>query len=79
MVSDGKIETGRPKNGVLILVLMEYGLGQQRKKIFRPYWISLNPCFNGIWSRTGEPEAGNKPQGHVLILVLMEYGLGHIF
>ena len=37
---------------VLILVLMEYGLG---RLVHLPEWAfnaCLNPCFNGIWSRT---------------------------
>ena len=34
----------------------------------------LNPCFNGIWSRTRSRKAGEHRV--VLILVLMEYGLG---
>ena len=38
---------------VLILVLMEDGLGQESVKRFFPS-TSLNPCFNGRWSRTNE-------------------------
>ena len=34
----------------------------------------LNPCFNGIWSRTEIFRKGHTIE--VLILVLMEYGLG---
>ena len=37
---------------VLILVLMEYGLGQQQMRSCVTTLICLNPCFNGIWSRT---------------------------
>ena len=37
--------------------------------------ISLNPCSNGIWSRTRTWDAFSVALG-VLILVLMEYGLG---
>ena len=37
----------------------------------------LNPCFNGIWSRTTHRgEAEKLIACAVLILVLMEYGLG---
>ncbi len=38
---------------VLILVLMEYGLGlrRTRTRMSGRVW-RLNPCFNGIWSRT---------------------------
>ena len=35
----------------------------------------LNPCFNGIWSRT-KFQVGEFTNKEVLILVLMEYGLG---
>ena len=36
---------------------------------------SLNPCFNGIWSKS-DPTKGIFSTGTmVLILVLMEYGL----
>ena len=38
----------------------------------------LNPCFNGIWSRTAA-EVGKLQGRSVLILVLMEYGLGLVF
>ena len=38
---------------VLILVLMEYGLGHYVYRYFRcSEVLCLNPCFNGIWSRT---------------------------
>ena len=37
---------------------------------------SLNPCFNGIWSRTAW-QTQSQHGSWVLILVLMEYGLGH--
>ena len=61
---------------VLILVLMEDGLGRV------PPWpcgsgSCLNPCFNGIWSRTLQLGCGVYPRSGVLILVLMEYGLVH--
>ena len=36
---------------LLILVLMEYGL--QVSLAIKTLMESLNPCFNGIWSRTG--------------------------
>ena len=37
---------------VLILVLMEYGLGPSIFAFSCHYAWGLNPCFNGIWSRT---------------------------
>ena len=36
--------------GVLILVLMEYGLRAMRKLHVEANKHGLNPCFNGIWS-----------------------------
>ena len=36
----------------------------------------LNPCFNGIWSRTTASLGAIDVVVKVLILVLMEYGLG---
>ena len=50
MVSDPNQQT-QAQQGVLILVLMEYGLGPVITLI-RKRALSLNPCFNGIWSRT---------------------------
>ena len=52
---------------------MEYGL-RHTPYYYRPYYRSLNPCCNGIWSQTLTcrlSEVGTK----VLILVVMEYGL----
>ena len=37
--------------------------------------VCLNPCFNGIWSRTQEGHVLRFSNVSVLILVLMEYGL----
>ena len=31
---------------------MEYGLGQEAKVLGHDTIIRLNPCCNGIWSRT---------------------------
>ena len=44
----------RRRNGqsVLILVLMEYGLGLSKPSHLMVQVACLNPCFNGIWSRT---------------------------
>ena len=38
--------------------------------------LGLNPCFNGIWSRTRLDILSKDVLIYVLILVLMEYGLG---
>ena len=40
------------EQSVLILVLMEYGLGHADGNLDGTGGHSLNPCFNGIWSRT---------------------------
>ena len=53
---------------------MEYGLGAKGTKDRKPI-KSLNPCCNGIWSRSYETCA-RTCQVDVLILVVMEYGLG---
>ena len=38
---------------VLILLLMEYGLGHNSVSLYGAWFdLSLNPSFNGIWSRT---------------------------
>ena len=60
---------------VLILVLMEDGLGLVEKEYKKFRTICLNPCFNGRWSRT-YVAIGAKKSEFVLILVLMEDGLG---
>ena len=47
---------------VLILVLMEYGLGRE-KVLIEVNGKGLNPCFNGIWSRTtGKVSKTGKPE-----------------
>ena len=42
----------------------------------RKQLTSLNPCFNGIWSRSPELKESEDEKIRVLIIVLMEYGLG---
>ena len=37
---------------VLILVLVDVGLGPTSMSLFMPGRLSLNPCFSGCWSRT---------------------------
>ena len=49
---------------------------QTSQMLLRPAQSGLNPCFNGIWSRTGVCEHESRRLYRVLILVLMEYGLG---
>ena len=55
---------------------MEYGLGRIVVVTIVTLLQRLNPCFNGIWSRTKSTDVQNWNL-YVLILVLMEYGLGH--
>ena len=74
MVSD-YYELQRRTQKVLILVLMEDGLGLSRWSFSTTRAQSLNPCFNGRWSRTDGCLRLDCPED-VLILVLMEDGLG---
>ena len=77
MVSDILVALGLDEiKGVLILVLMEYGLGLFFWNLQKETPECLNPCFNGIWSRTRHGSFIKEFVGLVLILVLMEYGLG---
>ncbi len=59
---------------VLILVLMEHGLGGLT--IGASLIACLNPCSNGTWSRRITDSAVINDVTVVLILVLMEHGLG---
>ena len=64
------------KRRVLILVLVEDGLGADASPRSVRKRGSLNPCFSGGWSRSEmrrEHQGVNSP---VLILVLVEDGLG---
>ena len=55
MVSDNLRYGMMAEDGVLILVIMEYGLGRSTKIYgLMLFAISLNPCYNGIWSRTNK-------------------------
>ena len=61
---------------VLILVLVEDGLGGRSRRPSAPLPKRLNPCFSGGWSRSA-PYGQHSVQGIlVLILVLVEDGLG---
>ena len=56
---------------------MEYGLGQKDGVYEKGETIfGLNPCCNGIWSRTDTQHSDIVLYPRVLILVVMEYGLG---
>ena len=65
-----------PKQLVLILVLLEYTLGDgwEYYKILISH--GLNPCFVGIYSRSSPGLKINGCPSSVLILVLLEYTLG---
>ncbi len=62
------------KETVLILVVVEYGLGEA-KRLKQISFPCLNPCCGGIWSRSEAPVRHYRPL-LVLILVVVEYGLG---
>ena len=64
-----------PGATVLILVLVEDGLGGMMQKNISATFISLNPCFSGGWSRSTNHQAMERVC-NVLILVLVEDGLG---
>ena len=61
---------------VLILVLVEDGLGEQPSAMDRRSTSCLNPCFSGGWSRRVLLRSQWKTLFPVLILVLVEDGLG---
>ena len=61
---------------VLILVLVEDGLGERLSVTSSRSWKSLNPCFSGGWSRSANWNGGGTFPVWVLILVLVEDGLG---
>ena len=60
---------------VLILVLMEHGLGVFAFMAMG-LTLGLNPCSNGTWSRRKWITIKSCNGKFVLILVLMEHGLG---
>ena len=62
---------------VLILVLVEDGLGDTMKKLtLTKSGEGLNPCFSGGWSRSFLIFSLKLRKFFVLILVLVEDGLG---
>ena len=61
---------------VLILVLVEDGLGAETEKPTTSHCASLNPCFSGGWSRRNQKHKMRYTTIVVLILVLVEDGLG---
>ena len=61
---------------VLILVLVEDGLGDAKNNLLNLPLMGLNPCFSGGWSRSGLVDVFMTHYEGVLILVLVEDGLG---
>ena len=61
---------------VLILVLVEDGLGELTCYTPTLSTRCLNPCFSGGWSRSAAKAGGDQFDAAVLILVLVEDGLG---
>ena len=61
---------------VLILVLVEDGLGGTLHSARLFLFMGLNPCFSGGWSRRTALLFKGDNSGRVLILVLVEDGLG---
>ena len=77
MVSEEQVLEALSKAGtVLILVLVEDGLGEYKNQIKLLKGASLNPCFSGRWSRSLKAAVQVLPKRAVLILVLVEDGLG---
>ena len=66
-----------PQRGVLILVLVDVGLGPVGMSPRTKGTVGLNPCFSGCWSRTLSLPLADDEQRAVLILVLVDVGLGH--
>ena len=64
------------RGGVLILVLVEDGLGEYESVTRDVNYKGLNPCFSGGWSRSTLEKAIILILFKVLILVLVEDGLG---
>ena len=78
MVSEGRGPSKPATDAVvLILVLVEDGLGDRVSNLKRSSGIRLNPCFSGGWSRSVRPVLSSEGVlTPVLILVLVEDGLG---
>ena len=65
--------------GVLILILLEYGLRRQEIFPVNLLEICLNPYSIGIWSATTGTKGQDVLTIEVLILILLEYGLRQSF
>ena len=60
---------------VLILIVVEYGLGEALSNTIPSFITCLNPYCSGIWSRRSKSMKTVKTT-MVLILIVVEYGLG---
>ncbi len=69
------VHSSKENDGVSILVLMDYVLLGTVKKQIAYYWLSLNPCFNGLCSSGRFVTASLLKTVKVSILVLMDYVL----
>ena len=69
-------ENNTIKRIVLILVVVEDGLGANASKTESITPCSLNPCFTGRWSRSCDLRIAEPMDKRVLILVVVEAGLG---
>ena len=78
MVSEFQKNSLTPKSrSVLILIVVEYGLGVCLIALIVPrIWTGLNPYCSGIWSRSSTNRFGKYQYPQVLILIVVEYGLG---
>ena len=61
---------------VLILIVVEYGLGDGLSLLLPRVTVSLNPYCSGIWSRRDTYKVVLSDGSEVLILIVVEYGLG---
>ena len=62
MLSKGQLFAIKGMCCVLILVLMEYALEDAENKVQYALGYSLNPCFNGICSRSAIKSATTQEQ-----------------
>ena len=77
MVSEtAKTKSKGEAKKVLILIVVEYGLGDPSLLGLIFTDASLNPYCSGIWSRRRGLFVDRIPRRKVLILIVVEYGLG---
>ena len=71
-----RISQNERRNAVLILVVVEDGLGEDMSLTMILFSISLNPCFTGRWSRNLPRTQRIRRWEDILILVVVEEGRG---